>query len=157
MANGTRGGSTDAGLPLIATDDITSGPFNGQAAQIVKLGVGPDNALDLVDSNAHPLPVSSPRGLGTFIMSKVTTLGTAGTAGALPTSALAFRASVLVQAVATNTDPIWLGGSMVTPDAGPSGGIRLMPGESMSFDIAGVALFGVSTAAGQQVATMEIS
>lgn len=156
MANGTRGGSTDTSLPLIASDDITAGPFNGQTAQIVKLGVGADNALDLIDS-AHPLPISSPRGLGGGIVQKVTTLTTAGTAYAVPTSALAFRATLLVQAVATNTDPVWLGGSGVTADAGVAGGIRLMPGETLSLDLASIALFAISTAPNQLVATLEIA
>lgn len=56
MTTGTRGGSTDSLAPLIATDILTTGDFNGEAAQVVELGVL--SAGDLVRVNsAAPLPV----------------------------------------------------------------------------------------------------
>lgn len=55
MSDGTRGGS-NAGLDVIATDDLTSGTFSGQKAQLVKLGVGAHNAMEEVDAT-HPLRV----------------------------------------------------------------------------------------------------
>lgn len=156
MPNGTRGGSNDASLPLIAADDITSGTFNQQSAQVMKLGVGADSALDLIDAT-HPLPVTSPRGFGGAISQKVTTMALPDTAYAVPTSALASRATLLVQACDTNTDPVYIGGASVTAGTGTLGGIKLMPGQSLSLDLAGVALFAVAAVAGQQVATLEVA
>lgn len=155
MANGTRGGSNDASLPLVASDDITSGTFNGQSAQVMKLGTGPDSTLDLIDS-AHPLPVSSARGLGGGIIQKVTTLTNANTAYPIPATPLTGRASIIVQAVDTNTDPVWIGSSTVTAGAATTGGIKLMPGQSLSLDLqAGVVLYANSTTTGQKVASLE--
>lgn len=57
MADGTYGGSSDTSLDKIATDDLTGGSFSAQKAQVVKLGIGADGDMELVDLT-HPVPVA---------------------------------------------------------------------------------------------------
>lgn len=57
MADGTRLNSNSSSGDLIATDELSSGGFSGQKAQVVKLLIGADAAGELV-SNSTPLPVS---------------------------------------------------------------------------------------------------
>lgn len=156
MSSGTRGGSNDATLPLIASDGITSGTFNAESAQVMKLGVGVLGALDLVD-NAHPLPVSAViRGQSGGIIQKVTILTNANTAYPVPASAQVGRVAILIQASRSNTDSIFVGSASVTADYTATGGIELLPGQSFSDELAAsVAVYAASPTAGQKVATFE--
>lgn len=85
MSDGTRGGSNDVTLPLVATDDLTSGTFSGSKAQVVKLGVGAHNAMEEVDAT-HPLPVSDAGG-------SLTVDGTVAVSGTVPVSGTFWQAT----------------------------------------------------------------
>lgn len=149
MADNLRGGSTDATLPLIATDDV-----GGVQFQKVKLDLGGDGlSVPVVGA----LPISTP-GLAGGILQTVTTLTLATTAYPVPATPLAGRASVLVQALDTNTAAVWIGKSTVTADSAATGGIKLLPGQSVSMQLAAaVLLYAISTATVQKVATLEIA
>lgn len=103
------------------------------------------------------LPVSSP-GLSGGMLQTITTLTNAATAYPVPATPQAGRASLLVQAADTNTAAIYLGKSTVTADAAATGGIKLLPGQSVPMQLAAaVLLYAISTAAGQKVVTLEVA
>jgi hypothetical protein len=102
-----------------------------------------------------PLAVSQP-GLSGGILQSVTTVGV--TAIPIPASPLAGRATMLVQASPTNTANIYLGASTVTADTAATGGIMLLPGQSIPISLAAaVILYAISTVAGQLVRTFEVA
>lgn len=94
MAKGTRGGSNDVTLDLVATDELTSGTFNGMKAQVAKLGVGALGAMEQVDAS-NPLPVvqtgalpAGTNGIGKLTANSGVDIGDVDvTSSALPTGA----------------------------------------------------------------------
>lgn len=90
-------------------------------------------------------------GLASGVKQTVTSVGV--TAVPVPATILSGRASLLVQNVGTTT--IYLGSSTVTADTSATGGVQLTPGQSMPIDLAAVALYAISGAAGGLVATLE--
>jgi hypothetical protein len=102
-----------------------------------------------------PIPVSQP-GLSGGILQSVTTVG--ATAVPLPATPLAGRATMLVQASPTNTASIYLGASTVTADTAATGGIMLLPGQSIPISLAAaVILYARSTADAQLVCVLEVA
>ena len=98
-----------------------------------------------------PLPVSQP-GLSGGILQTVTTVGAA--AALVPATPLAGRATMLVQNVGATT--IYLGESTVTADTAATGGLQLLPGQSIPIALAAaVLLYAISSAAGGLVMTLE--
>lgn len=56
-----------------------------------------------------------------------------------------------------NTDPIWVGGSAVTADSNPTGGIPIVPGASIFIPVESVDLLWiVSTASSQDIAWLGV-
>jgi len=99
--------------------------------------------------------VSEP-GLAGGILQSVTTVG--ATAVPLPAAPLAGRAVMLVQSDPANTANIYLGASTVTADTAATGGIMLLPGQSLPISLnAAVLLYARSTVAGELVRTLEVS
>lgn len=132
---------------VIATDDV-----GGIQYQRVKLDLGGDGASTPV---VGAIPVSQP-GLSGGILQSVTTVGV--TAVPLPAAPLAGRATMLMQADPANTANIYLGASTVTADTAATGGIILLPGQSIPISLAAaVILYARSTAASQIVRTFEVA
>ena len=106
-------------------------------------------------SGGVPLAVSEP-GLSGGILQSVTTVG--ATAVPLPATPLAGRSVMLVQASPTNTANIYLGASTVTADTAATGGIMLLPGQSIPISLAAaVILYARSTVASQLVRVLEVA
>jgi hypothetical protein len=145
MADESVRGGTDA-VPVLG--DLVGANF----AQRVKLDLGGDGVSVPV---VNALPVSQP-GLSGGILQSVTTVG--ATAVALPATPLAGRATMLIQADAANTATIYLGASTVTADGAATGGIALLPGQSIPISLnAAVILYARSTVASQLVRTFEVA
>ena len=107
----------------------------------------------VIASDQSAIPVT-PGGLAGSIKQTVTAVG--ATAVPVPTTALTNRSSILVQAPADNTLNIYLGASTVTADEAATGGIKLLPGQSIPLNLAaGVVLYARSTSTGQHVVTLE--
>jgi len=131
----------------IATDDVA-----GVQYQRIKLDLGGDGASSPV---VGAIPVSQP-GLSGGILQSVTTVG--ATAVPLPATPLAGRAAMLVLADSANTANIYLGASTVTADGAATGGIMLLPGQSIPISLAAaVILYARSTVASQLVRTFEVA
>ncbi len=97
--------------------------------------------------------VSEP-GLSGGILQSVTTVG--ATALAVPTTPLAGRAAMLVQNVGATT--IYLGKSTVTADTAVTGGLQLLPGQSIPISLnVSVILYAISSAAGGLVMALEVA
>lgn len=133
----------------VATDDV-----GGVQFQKVKLDLGGDGlSVPVVGA----LPISTP-GLAGGILQVTTTLTNATTAYPIPASPLAGRASILVQALDTNTAAVFIGASSVTTAGAATGGVKLLPGQSLSIQLAAaVLLYAASASAGQKVATLELA
>ena len=107
----------------------------------------------------QPVPGSAafsvtPGGLAGSIVQTVTSVG--ATAVPVPTTALTGRSSILVQAPASNTLNIYLGASTVTADEAATGGLKLLPRQSLPLSLAaGVVVYAISTSTGQHVVTLE--
>jgi hypothetical protein len=113
--------------------------------------IGADGGLLVSGSTA--LPVSQP-GLGGGILQSVTTVG--ATAVALPATPLAGRATMLCQNVGATT--IYLGTSSVAASTAATGGVQLLPGQSVPISISSaVILYAISSAAGGLVACLEVA
>ena len=109
----------------------------------------------VVVASDQTLNVSQP-GLSGGILQSVTTVG--ATAVALPATPLAWRATMLVQADSANTANIYLGAATVTADGAATGGIMLLPGQSIPISLAAaVILYARSTVASQLVRTFEVA
>ena len=107
----------------------------------------------VVASDQSAIPVSQP-GLGGGILQKATTVGT--TAVPVPAAPLAGRATMIVQNVGATT--IYLGSSTVTADTAATGGLQLLPGQSVPIDLSSaVLLYAISSAAGGLVQTTEVA
>ncbi len=118
--------------------------------QIVKLDLGTAGASVPV---VNAIPVSSP-GLAGGILQTITTVG--ATAATVPAAPLAGRATMLVQNVGTST--IYLGKSTVTADTASTGGMQLLPGQSVPIQLAAaVLLYAISSAVGGLVMTFEMA
>src|ERR1035437_5225780 len=129
--------------------DVTTTVPLGQEPMTASLPV-------VVASNQTAIPVSSP-GLSGGILQSVTTLTNATTAYPIPATPLAGRASILVQAPATNTATIYIASSTVTADTAATGGTALLSGQSVSIQLAAaVLLYAISATAGQKVQTLEM-
>ena len=113
--------------------------------------IGADGGLLISGSTALPV---TPGGLAGSIVQTVTSVG--ASAVAIPATPLANRSSILVQAPASNTLNIYLGAATVTADETATGGIKLLPGQSIPLNLAaGVVLYARSTSTGQHVVTLE--
>ena len=113
--------------------------------------IGADGGLLISGSTAQPV---TPGGLAGSIVQTVTSVG--ASAVAIPATPLANRSSILVQAPASNTLNIYLGAATVTADETATGGIKLLPGQSIPLNLAaGVVLYARSTNTGQHVVTLE--
>ena len=111
----------------------------------------------IIASDQGAIPVSAP-GLAGGILQSVTTLTNATTAYPVPATPLAGRASMLIQAPATNTAAIYIGSSTVTADTAATGGTALLPGQSIPIQLAAaVLLYAISASAGQKVQTLEMA
>jgi len=112
-----------------------------------------DSVPVVIASDQSAIPVSQP-GLSGGILQSVTTVGV--TAVPLPATPLAGRATMLVQNVGATT--IYLGASTVTASTAATGGLQLLPGQSVPISLAAaVLLYAISSAAGGLVVTFEIS
>ena len=104
-------------------------------------------------SGGAAFPVT-PGGLAGSIKQAVTAV--AASAVPVPTTALTNRSSIIVQAPASNTLNIYLGASTVTADEAATGGLKLLPGQSIPLSLAaGVVVYAISTSTGQHVVTLE--
>lgn len=93
-------------------------------------------------------------GMSGGILQSITTVG--ATALPVPATALAGRATLLVQNVGATT--IYLGSATVVASTAAAGGIQLLPGQSIPISLAAaVVLYAISSDAGGLVATLEMA
>ena len=113
--------------------------------------IGADGGILISGNTALPV---TPGGLAGSIKQTVTAV--AASAVPVPTTALTNRSSIIVQAPASNTLNIYLGASTVTADEAATGGLKLLPGQSIPLSLAaGVVVYAISTSTGQHVVTLE--
>jgi hypothetical protein len=137
---------TGTATPIVSTDNVAADSSQVQNVQLVSVAGG-------VLTRNPAVTVSQP-GLSGGILQSVTTVG--ATAVPLPATPLAGRAVMLIQADPANTANIYLGASTVTADTAATGGIMLLPGQSVPISLAAaVILYARSTIAGQLVRTFE--
>lgn len=94
-------------------------------------------------------------GYSGFVRTGVVTVGVTPTP--LPAIMLPNRRNLSVQAPATNTATIYLGGGAVTADQAATGGLQLPAGATFGDSLGGAVLYGIVAAGTQPIIVYEVS